>query len=724
MPCNICKSLRIFDSEGSIVCPKCLDYKFIDNDLKISQFEKDIVRIRKSVKKKLKKLNLDKLKYSLIREREEIAYKILLNIRDNHVLLEDWFMHNLFISIIFSLENSKIDFPKEQNVNTINLEILYNQINTICKLKHSVSLLKFKKIIYIQQENGEEKAYKTEKAPITALPSGFKSDKIDIKEFEYSIFQNYLSHELEDLIKSELYSHYLKSYYNERILPFLNPNTTRQFYFMLKYIIDNFIYIGLPIPTTTKGGLNSIVEIAEFRTFLKKKFSEREIENFFHNMILRDSSMPSLFNFFYYNNISNEVIISYNSLHILFISVYSHLDLPKKGEESNIKGKSIEELIHAELHVYNMNLYHPRDNFPLVGVKLKDEKFGDIDILGFNDEYVVLIESKFWYMPTLQVLEPEIEKFFKRCRYAEDNLGQFGILKSKDKLKFIKILYTPFAPFSQYKDIMIFPTRFGIYTYLNKHFSMRKSKTPSHTKEIGDILKKTSGRHPYLIDLNQLDNKLPCNKYRLQDARIHEYNGNRIVLSIFNPKGHEHCIFCDIDNQVYEFLIASNIQKGDFIKCILFNQLGFWNRIKLLFFKPVEYNELYVQLLNLYRTTENIDVIYQVFKRNNFNLEKLAKHCIKKNQLIFQAIGHILAANIDMQFVGGQCDCGEIMHYLPEIYNKLVNLDPNRKIKCKYCDPSYLEKIEMITKKKMYDFSIKRITELDYKELLFNSKKI
>ncbi len=53
-----------------------------------------------------------------------------------------------------------------------------------------------------------------------------------------------------------------------------------------------------------------------------------------------------------------------------------------------------------------------------------------------------------------------------------------------------------------------------------------------------------------------------------------------------------------------------------------------------------------------------------------------------------------------MQFVGVQCDCGEIMHYQPKIYDKLVNLDPNRKVKCKYCDPSHLEKIQMVTKKK------------------------
>jgi len=718
MPCIICNSLRVIDSEGTISCPKCLNYTILNKNLKLNQLEEELIRVRKLVKRKLKKCNLEALKHSSIQKREELAGKIIQNIREHHKLLEEWFTLNLIISLIFSMETSNLIFPKNSDYH-VNKEILYSQVNSMYKIKHLISLLKFDKIRYIRQENGEEVIYKTEKAPITSLPSSFKASDTGPTEFEYGIFQAYFSRELEDLIKSELYSQYLKSYYNERILPFLRPRNALQLYFILKFIIDNFSYIGSPL--TTQKGLISIVKSSDLKNILKEKFDQSEIESFFHNMIVRDSKNPSSFSFFYYNETTKEIIIPYQSLEILLISIYSHVDLPKKGEESNFKGNYLEELIHSELQVYDLTLYHPEDNSPFVGVKLEEKKYGDIDILGYNDEYVLLIESKFWYRPTLQILEPEIEKFYQRCKYVENNLEQFGILKSKNDLKFIKMFYSPFAPYRHYKDIVLFPTRFSIHLYLKDLISLKKVKSISHNNKIYDILKNVSGRHPYPIDLNKIDDKIPKNKYRLNDFRIIRYDSNEIVLMGFNQSGEKHQIFCNIYTEIYDLLITSDVREGDYIKCILFNQLGNWAKIQLISFKPVEYDNLYIRLLNLYRNEKHLDEIYEVFKKNNFDLEKLVNHCIRKNQSIFHAIGFVLAAN-DNKLVGTQCDCGEIMHYKPQIYEKLLNLYPNRNVKCKYCDHNYKLKLQMITGTQLYTYTNK-ITDLDLKGLQFSARK-
>ena len=718
MPCIICNSLRVIDSEGTISCPKCLNYTILNKNLKLNQLEEELIRVRKLVKRKLKKCNLEALKHSSIQKREELAGKIIRNIREHHELLEEWFTLNLIISLIFSMETSNLIFPKNSDYH-VNKEILYSQVNSMYKIKHLISLLKFDKIRYIRQENGEEVIYKTEKAPITSLPSSFKASDTGPTEFEYGIFQAYFSRELEDLIKSELYSQYLKSYYNERILPFLRPRNALQLYFILKFIIDNFSYIGSPL--TTQKGLISIVKSSDLKNILKEKFDQREIEYFFNNMIVRDSKNPSSFSFFYYTGTTKEIIIPYQSLEILLISIYSHVDLPKKGEESNIKGNYLEELIHSDIQVYDLTLYHPKDNSPFVGVKLEEKKYGDIDILGYNGEYVILIESKFWYRPTLQILEPEIEKFYQRCKYVENNLEQFGILKSKNEMQFIKMFYTPFAPYQNYKDILLFPTRFSIHFYLKDLIPMKKIRSMSHDNEIYGILENASGRHPYAIDISKINEKIPKNKYRLNDARIIRYDSNEIILMIFNQSGVEHQIFCNIDPKIHNLLVTSNFQEGDYIKCLIFNQLGNWASMQLISFKLIEYDDLYIHLLDLYRNEESIDEIYEVFKKNNFDLEKLVKHCFRKNQSIYHAIGFVLAAN-DNNFIGTQCECGEIMHYSAQVYEKLLDLYPNMKVKCKYCDPDYKLKMQMITGTQLYTYKNK-LTDLDLKELQFSARK-
>jgi len=48
----------------------------------------------------------------------------------------------------------------------------------------------------------------------------------------------------------------------------------------------------------------------------------------------------------------------------------------------------------------------------------------------------------------------------------------------------------------------------------------------------------------------------------------------------------------------------------------------------------------------------------------------------------------------DMYDVLVQCTCGEVMGFSSEIYNAVVKLYGNNKIKCKRCDPKHREKLE------------------------------
>ena len=62
------------------------------------------------------------------------------------------------------------------------------------------------------------------------------------------------------------------------------------------------------------------------------------------------------------------------------------------------------------------------------------------------------------------------------------------------------------------------------------------------------------------------------------------------------------------------------------------------------------------------------------------------------------------------------------MHYSTQVYEKLLDLYPNMKVKCKYCDPDYKLKMQMITGTQLYTYKNK-FTDLDFKELQFSARK-
>lgn len=123
-------------------------------------------------------------------------------------------------------------------------------------------------------------------------------------------------------------------------------------------------------------------------------------------------------------------------------------------------------------------------------------------------------------------------------------------------------------------------------------------------------------------------------------------------------------------HEKFESFQLNHIQEGDYIKCILSNLLGYWNQIQLVCYKVVKYDDLCLRLLQLYRDPDSILEIYNLFKKYDFNLDKLIEHCIRKNQNIYNDIGAVLAG-IQFNDIAYQCDCGEIMFYQASIYEKM-----------------------------------------------------
>ena len=136
---------------------------------------------------------------------------------------------------------------------------------------------------------------------------------------------------------------------------------------------------------------------------------------------------------FIYNKETDLVLICFQSLNIIFKALYKRLKIKKKGQEGNYKGEIFEDLIHSNLNIFELKLYHPLTHKPFIGIQLDDKKYGDIDIMGYNDEFLILIESKYWNLPILSSLEKELDKFYERCNYIQKDLDVLKIPDLKNK---------------------------------------------------------------------------------------------------------------------------------------------------------------------------------------------------------------------------------------------------------------------------------------------------
>lgn len=684
--------------------------------MQVLDLQEKIKKVKKSINQKLKKIDLLDFKYNLIKRREIAASQILRDIEKNHLFFKDWYTLNILLERIYQLEHSYIVYPEKRSKN-LNFGLLYEQAKEYYKLQHTISLLNSNKIIFLENENGKIRQYYTEQHPITTIPSSFRYGVIQ-SYIEQDIFRYVFDLELRDLIKSELYSNYLTEYYNKRLLPFLTRDSINFIYLILQSIIDNFMYHGTPyfiqegILHVSKCDLNDLIN------HLRKRFDNENIDFFIEKMIKRTDPDHATFQFFYYDEDENYVLISFQSLQILHKAVYSHLIIQKRGYDSNYKGEIIENLVHTELNIFDLILYD-LDGNPLVEIPLLEQKYGDLDVLGYNNEYLILIEAKYWDRPILSSLEEQIEKFYKRCKYIEENYDQLGVPKKIDKsYKFLKIFYTPYAPYEKYKDIMIFPSRSQIIQYIYQFIPKKEVELLPKDTFLENLIQRYNDLIPYTIDVHTIDNTISFNKYRIQDAEVVKFDENEIIFLIFNLQGQRFEIYCELNEYIYKDLISQKIKRKDFLRIGIANILGLWNRMQLMCFKQVDYDELYIDVINLYREPIMADEVYQIFKTHNLNIRTLREHCIRKNQNIYSAIGHVLAMNTFTDFKIVQCKCGEVMSISKKIMIELQEEYLDKKIKCKYCDPLHHSRIERILSKKLYTLKNK-LTDLDFKEFFF-----
>ena len=75
--------------------------------------------------------------------------------------------------------------------------------------------------------------------------------------------------------------------------------------------------------------------------------------------------------------------------------------------------------------------------------------------------------------------------------------------------------------------------------------------------------------------------------------------------------------------------------------------------------------------------------------------------------------------NIDNLF---QCECGEIVGYSTEHYNRLKQIFPKDWKKCKYCAPDRFQKFQEITGGQFIRISHK-LTDFDFKKMILDRKK-
>ncbi len=662
------------------------------------------------------KIDFKQFKNEAILERELISNHICQDFRQNHSLFEDWFSNNYFIQKCDELGKNQ----EKKLIDTIefDFEFIFNLVKELYLLQIQISLLQRDLIIFIKDNNSNIRSYRTEKNPITKLPDIFYSELTEIS-FDQELFESSFAQSLKNLIESERFSRYQKLYFNNRLFPFLTPDQAELFYFIFQYILENF---RGKVSLSEEEIIIPSLEVEEFRTFLQKKFSQKEVDWFLKNMIFRNAQKSCPFNLFNYQDNDNSIIIPYYSLQLLHTGLYKYMKIPQLGDDQNFKGSYFEDSIYNLLTGFDLNLTSPINGSKLIRIPNPEKTNEEImDVMGYNQSVIVLIESKSWDTPILESLEEELEKFRLKCEYVINKVEKFGI--SKIDREVIRIFFTPFPPLEEWKGIHLFPATLSIYNYLSHKIKLKQPEFLPEDPKIVQLIESMTDYMPYSKDLHEFDPNIPENRFRVQDMQVVTYDDYEITLTAFNPHGEGLKIHCGISKKMHAMLTQHSISEGSYIKGVFANILGLWNYIQMMHFKPTVYDPLFLKIIDLYRDDSQIIFeIYRVFKKYSLDLIKLIGCCERKNENIYWAIGSVLSMDKSGQSII-QCDCGEIMSFDPDLYEKFKTTYPNDAKKCKLCDAEHDEKIKNVIGQNFIRLTHK-ITDFDVKKMQFHKNPL
>lgn len=697
MTCNLCqKANRIF-VKGQLVCPICENIKIQNKSDVLKTLKEDLSTNINYFKQCSHNVNLSETIDNLIKVREIAAEALLANPEDSEAGKE-------WISSLFTLANLPKTTSGTKEVSSSDLIAVGRKIVSAIS---RITLCEQDKLVLL--ETGEE-CY-------TELQLLFRTTKdVDDRSFDEIGFKSYSAEarileiimkasmqEHLDAVESETLNRNLRYCFPKFLLPYKQTERMQTFE-------NTALYISLLVSNALGPDFSKRLGILGIDVLLYKKI-KKEILRKFGSLTTglfldRSASFEGKnlgFYIFIEDVVQDKVYLTYYSL-ILFVKIMYRW-IHDSREYSKRLGEAPEDWIYNVLNGYLDT------NSPISGEKLLRYKLGkkkpEIDVIGYNDNKIVLVESKFWESSNVPEVEVELAQFEKRIEYFDQNRERYGF--SKDQ-KIIPLFYFPWPPFPNYGkfNIALIPSISAIMWYMLTNFPPNMRPFVKPTEDMDKFLTDDKEERLFMSDLADIL-KVERNMFRVQDVQIDSVEDDEVTVFAFVSFGFATPFIFDIDDDCKRKLKTQGIKHGSLIRACTYNLRSNWSDVQLVAFRvlsqsapfnpnknliernPNEYDEF---LADTFGTNLSKDLM-ELVKKRKISLQRYMKWAVDSGHNVLTSVGTLLAEGDIPHAVLSQCDCGEVICLNERIYSEFVKMNgPN--VRCKNCDPDMKRKIENI----------------------------
>jgi len=668
MPCPKCKNTRLFTYDR-IVCPNCDSIKILDIGSQVRQRKTSLQKIEEAFEKKLLGMNLNKAFITALERRESTAEKIIKDPWTHSKEISAWVALSYLLCSCLPSEESWAKGKRTCG----DFKSLLNMSVEIIKLKNEIDKLE-KSQARVAQIGGKPEFCLTEYFPLSFSPKAVEQGIKEIvgadseafcqwqdgkkrENVETILTQALAMYPAIEIIKSEIINRQLKFHYNPRLFPSLNSQTVRKFVKISRELLRDLLYLRFE-----KIGKNGIIRMERKHIYslscLRDSFSQADVDWYLN---LMSEYLP-------YDSGEDVYWLPYFTIKLLQSAVLKWSGLPQIGKGLDYVGKTVEGIIFNLLQSFEGNTTNPNTEEPLLRFIDPGTREEIADVMIYNKEHIILIESKFWDCPLLATLEDEIDKFEERVDLFKKKQTELGFPEAE----VIPIFYTPFAPHVTWHGIQLIPSRFLLSMYLLKFFPYKEPKLVKKNDRLRRLVLSENYPIPYPIDAHELDHRINPNTCRIQDGLLVGCHKNEVDVEVLNPLGHSFVVTFDMTKETFQELKKQKIVPGTMIGMGIVNLSGSWSISQMLYARKINRNDPKRKIREIWGNTDVADEIIRVFQKHNLDIFKFIKFCkirapIKEYWPSFLEVrmGTVLFIDESFDFVG-QCPCGQIMGFPKE----------------------------------------------------------
>lgn len=592
LPCERCGTTRII-TRRRICCPNCDGIPVLNIEEALSDRRKELKTVDSHFLKAMSATDYNQTFGSAILNRELAANTSIYVAPKRRNALNEW------LAYTYLLHN--LHYTKKNGPRTSNFPELLDLSMRIIRFHNEILSLERGLAVIVKSEDKESFEW-TEFEPLSFIPEEACADS-DLKPViegisdrdlhtDIALLQEGLMLPIQIILLSEEISRILRQCFHSRIVPFVrDPTQARKFVqisgkFSAEGKDYNTYYRRAPEDQGTI--LTDREGIERIKHTLWKNFHTTDVDWYLRGLIRE--------NFGDKFDLGSSIIVRDEEVDIFCIPLYSlqmlaiaNMKWMKEadlGRALNLKGEIVEDYFFRFLNAYDLSLNHPKTGKPLLRVKHPDNHALEIaDIMGYNDESVLVLESKFWNAPTLGELEKELGKFKAKLDYIKSNLKKFDL---DENLKVVSIFYTPYAPYPLWHGIAVLPSIIALGLKIGEIFSAKKVKLLKGTAGLQKLFNLVRGPLPFPIDASRYMERVQPDKHRIHDGLVLKYDKEEITVLIDMPVSlYGFLSYFDITYETFLELKRKGVSPGDIIRMITVNLNGTWTMVQLLLFRKI-----------------------------------------------------------------------------------------------------------------------------------------